>query len=259
MHDPALFADWSHYLLPFAILCGAAFVQGVTGFAFGILSMAGLTLLWEPQPANVVVTLLTVFSTLGTLYSVRHGMRWLRLRPLLLGIAVGMPLGVQVMVLPGSGPALRGLVAIACLLVAWQNWAPRAAEPGCERCAPRWLGLGSGLASGFFSGSVSSGGPPILWYVYRQPWSRDELKATTLAIFFVATAYKLGMWLVMAAAGAGTLLTWSRVQMAGSLLPAVLLGTTIGIRVFARIDRDQLRRIVCVLLVVMAAAIVATI
>ncbi len=258
MTDPALSGHWGAYLLPFAILFLAALVQGVTGFAFGILSMAALTLLWQPQPANVVVTLLTVFSTLGTLYSVREGMRWLRLRPLLVGIALGMPLGTWVMVFPGSGQPLRLLVAVACVLVAVQNWRPLT-EDAANRGTPRWLALAAGLASGFFSGSVSSGGPPILWYVYRQPWSREELKATCLAIFFVATAYKIVFWLSLGLSGlAANLITASRLGMAACLLPAVVLGTLAGVRLFSLVDRDRLRRLVCVLLLVMAAAIVAT-
>jgi len=232
----------------------AALVQGVSGFAFGILSMALLTIVWKPTDANVVVTMLAAYSSLATLYSIRKGVRWQGFSLLFCGYFVGLPLGTRMLTADGTDDILRTLVALACLMIAYQNWfvaepSEHAAEP------PRWHGLLAGTASGFLSGAVSSGGAPILWYIYRRPWSRDELKATGLMMFFAANLSKLAFWGVhdLRVATADHLYTPERAKLALSYLPAVMLGSALGVLVFRFVDRRLLRRIVCILLVVMAA------
>lgn len=237
------------------VLC-AAIVQGVTGFAFGILSMAFLTLLWEPQSASVVVTLLAMWSCLHTLWDVRRGIRWPTLGDLAAGFVIGIPLGTWVLVMPDSQTFLRLLVALVCLVVAWQNLRPQPESAGEVR--GRGFALIAGTASGFLSGSVSSGGPPILWYVYRQPWTRDELKATSLAMFTLGGAIKILFWLahdVIFRTG-DALFTRPRLLLAACLVPLVALGSAIGVRIFQRVDREQLRRIICILLIVTAAFLI---
>lgn len=236
------------------IVCFAALVQGVSGFAFGILSMALLTLFWEPTNANVVVTMLAAYSSVATLYSIRRGVRWQGFGLLICGYFVGLPVGTRMLTSDGTDNLLRTLVALACLMIAYQNWfvpepSPHQGEP------PRWHGLLAGTASGFLSGAVSSGGAPILWYIYRRPWSRDELKATGLMMFFAANLSKLAFWGLhdLRVASADRLYTVARVQLALTYLPMVMIGSALGVLLFRLVDRRQLRRIVCILLVIMAA------
>ncbi|NUQ00260.1 MAG: sulfite exporter TauE/SafE family protein [Armatimonadetes bacterium] len=249
------------WFLPILVVFFAALVQGTAGFAFGVLSMAFLTLLWEPKQANVVVTLLAIWSSCHALFSLRGAVRWPRVVDLLLGLLVGLPLGTQALVAPDAEVLLRRLVALACVLAAAQNWGPPALPREGHQARPwRLTGWLAGTASGFLAGSVSSGGPPILWYVYRQPWSREELKATTLAVFLAASLLKLVFWGAYDLAGppAGDLLTAPRLLLALALLPAVAVGTELGIRIFRRVDREQLRRMACLLLLAMAALVSAT-
>lgn len=249
------------WLLPILVVFVAALVQGVAGFAFGILSMAFLTLLWEPKQANVVVTILAIWSSCHTLTSLRGAVRWPRVGDLLIGLMIGLALGTHALVAPDTEALLRRLVGLACVLAAVQNWRPTPLPlPGREARPQRVLGLIAGIGSGFLSGSVSSGGPPILWYVYRQPWSREELKATTLAVFLSASLLKLVFWLVhdLGSPASADLFTSPRLLLALALLPAVAAGSSLGVVLFRRVDREQLRQMVCVLLLAMAALVSAT-
>lgn len=237
----------------------AAFVQGVAGFAFGILSMALLTLLWDPQRANVIVTLLAMYSIAYTLWSVRRAVRWPHVLLLVGGALVGLPLGTRALISPDTADLLRYLVALTCLLVAAQNWFAAQPRPG-SRPATAAAGLLAGVAGGFLSGAVSTSGPPVLWYIYRRPWTRDEYKASTLAVFLLTGAVKLGLWCWHDAHADPTtaLLTGERLLTTVCLLPLVVLGSAAGVAMFRRIHREQLRRWVCVLLVVTAATTIAT-
>ncbi|MBI2297719.1 MAG: sulfite exporter TauE/SafE family protein [Armatimonadetes bacterium] len=247
------------YAVPALVVFGAAVVQGVTGFAFGIVSMVFLTLLWQPQQANVVVSLLAMYSICHAAWGVKHAIRWRQLGPLMAGNLLGLWISVQVLVSHDLADLLRYLVAIACLLVALQNWLVRE-HPAASPRGNGVLGLVAGTLAGFLSGATSTSGPPTVWWIYRQPWSRDELKANTLAVFLLTGIAKLGLWIVhdLRAAPAAHLLAPARCVTAVGLLPAVMLGSLCGVAVFRRVDRDQLRRAVCALLVVMAAVIVVT-
>src|SRR5262249_49497878 len=112
---PALPAEpglLSSFIFPALVVFVAAVVQGVTGFAFGIVSMVFLTLLWQPQQANVVVSLLGMYSLCHTVWGVRREIRWRSLGPLVIGNLLGLGLSLTVMVSPGLGDVLRGLVAL---------------------------------------------------------------------------------------------------------------------------------------------------
>ena len=236
-----------------AIVCFAAVIQGVSGFAFGIFSMALLTLVWDPAPANVVVSLLAAYTSIATLYPIRRGVRWSGFGILYAGYLCGLPLGTRALVDPNLTGLLRCLVGVACLMIAYQNWFhPEPPEEAPQ--PPAWQGVIAGIASGFLSGSVSSGGAPILWYIYRRPWSRDELKATGLMMFFAANLTKLSYWGLndLLHRNAEAFYQPERVLLVFKLFPAVILGSAIGMRLFRYFDRRLLRRVVCLLLVVMA-------
>ena len=249
-----LLVDW---VAPFLIVVLASAVQGAAGFAFGILSMALLTLIWEPQSAGVVVGLLVLYSLAHPLWNVRHGIRWNRMGGLVFGTAIGLPIGTYALVSPGGQQFLRYLVAGVCLLAAAQNWKP---SPRIETGKSGHVaGALAGIASGFLSASVNSGGPPILWYIYRRPWTRDELMATTLSMFFLNSVMKLVIWGGHDLTTSGPVLfTRHRLLCAVALLPAAAIGSFVGVAVFRRTNREQLRHIVCALLVVMACVILVT-
>lgn len=245
----------NHLPLALTVVFVAAVIQGMAGFAFGILSMAFLTILWEPQTANVVVTLLAMYSITHGLWSIRRAIVWHHINDLTLGFVVGIPLGTALLVLPNTTHLIRALVAVACLLVAAQNWFGAEPVPGGPRPS-RAFTLGSGTFAGILSGSVSSGGPPILWYVYRQPWTRDELKATSLAMFLVGGVIKLLTWAGHDLTSAGpALFTRERLLIAAIFLPITVLGTSLGVKLFNRVDRTQLRHLVCFLLAIMAVLV----
>lgn len=237
----------------------AAVVQGLAGFAFGMLSMACLTLIWDPQRANVIVTFLAMYSIAHTLWHVRQDVHWRTVALLVCGGLIGLPIGTQALVSPEMKDLLKILVALGCVWVAAQNWF--ADERRTQAGGRRETGLGflAGIAGGFLSGAVSSAGPPTIWYIYRQPWERNRLKATTLGVFFVNGVFKLLYW------GAhdllnptSALMTRDRCLTALILWPAVILGASLGCAAFGKVDRTQLRRIVCVLLLLMAALILMT-
>lgn len=234
---------------------GAAMVQGVTGFAFGILAVSFLTVLWDIRTANVVVSCLACWNVAQTLYSVRQGVVWKFVGLLMIGIVAGQPLGAVALVDDRLEVLLLVILGLACLAVAAQElFGP---EPHAERPGPGpVVGVLAGVVSGFLVTSVSSGGPPVIWYIYRFPLTKEQLKATCLTTFAFGLVIKFGVWARQDLASDGpNLLTPERLKLALVLLPAAVIGSTIGIQIFRRVDVKLLRKLICVLLVGLAVSL----
>lgn len=84
-----------------AVLLGSAFVaavcQGLTGFAFALVAAGAFLQVRPPAAAVPLVLACSLTGQLISLVSLRHGMRWNRLWPFLIGGIVGVPFGVFIL------------------------------------------------------------------------------------------------------------------------------------------------------------------
>ncbi|MDP6126362.1 MAG: sulfite exporter TauE/SafE family protein [Candidatus Latescibacteria bacterium] len=230
-----------------AITClVAAVVQGMSGFAFGMITMGVLTLILNARDASILVTFLAGTSAIHTLSSVRTDFKWSRLRPLALGSLFGLPLGVAILLWTDPSWLKRvvgvALIAISALhLSGW--WQPTKAP------TISW-GYGTGWLGGVLGGSLSIGGPPVVVYTMAQPWAPAQVKATLLSFFLMGLTIKA---VLLVAAGAVTLDHLAHVAL---MVPLVLLGTSVGIRLFNRVDRTRFHQIVYLLLIILGAQLV---
>lgn len=245
-----------HFAVAFVAVFCAGVVQGVTGFAFGILAVAVLTMLWGVREASVVVSFLACWNVAHTLWSVRQGVRWRIVGLIGAGVLIGQPIGARALVTDSLQVFLLYLLAAACLAVALQELCGGA--PADDATGPgSAAAVLAGVVSGFMTTTVTSGGPPVIWYVYRHPFTREQLKATTLAVFAFGLALKFIVWgwQDLTADGVEILLTGRRALWALYLLPATVLGSATGIWLFRRVDAVRLRRLVCYLLLLLAAMV----
>jgi len=82
----------------------AGFVQGLSGFAFGITAMSFWAWTLDPKLAAAMTVLGALTGQLITAVTMRRGLALPRLGPFLLGGLAGIPLGV--VLLTASGVAL---------------------------------------------------------------------------------------------------------------------------------------------------------
>jgi len=146
-----------------AVLAG--FVQGLSGFAFGMVAMSVWVWAFEPRTAAV----LTIFGSLTgqviAAVSARRAWRWPVLLPFLAGGLLGIPVGGWL--LPRIDPtlfkALFGLMLVTwCPLMLFSDRVPRMAHGG--RVADGlvgWIGGVMGGLGGF------TGVAPTLWCTLR--------------------------------------------------------------------------------------------
>jgi uncharacterized membrane protein YfcA len=101
-----------------------------------------------------------------------------------------------------------------------------------------------GLLSGAFSGSTGLAGIPVIIWASLRRWSKDEQRAVFQPVV-VAVFLMTLIWL----GGAGVITTQT-LHLFCIGLPAVLIGTWLGLKLYGKLDEGGFRLVVLTLLLV---------
>ncbi|MDA7417856.1 TSUP family transporter [Xenophilus arseniciresistens] len=181
--------------LAFAACAGVAtYAQNLTGFAFSLI-LLGLCSVLHVASINDAANAASVLSLVNAWAYLRgHPAHnpWHLLRPILNGSVVGVLGGLMLLAwLSGSAmDALRGLLGLAilvCALLFMLQTRPRAQLSG--RASFTFVGVLSGLLGGLFS----SGGPPLVFHMYRQPLGADVIRRVLLLSFALGGLVRLAV------------------------------------------------------------------
>lgn len=235
-------------LAAIAILAFAGFTQGLTGFGFGLVSMALLPLALPLKDAVVVVAALNVAACATTLFATRRHFSWRRGAGLALGSCAGVPIGFQALVHLDSQMLLHALGAVMGLFAVSELFLARRFRPQF----PTWVGFPVGLVSGGLGGAFNIGGPPVIAYAYLQPWAKEEIVATLQLVFGTSALIRLAL------VGHSGLLRSDLLQLALLALLPMLAGIALGGRLLQRVPREPLKFAVFVFLLVMGAKYLLT-
>ena len=225
-----------------AVVLLAGLVRGFAGFGFSALTVAGMSLFISPAQVVPVAFVLEVFASLSLLRSVWGSIHWGWLRPLLIGNAFAIPIGVWMLAVIPDGP-LRAIVSIVILAAALLLLSGVKA-PWSDTSALR---LGTGFVSGIFNGLAAIGGMAVAVMLFTTSISGAAARATLIALFFATDLYSLA-W-----AGGNGLLDANLVRWVGWLLVPMLIGIALGSRHFLRVDEAAFRRAVLRVLAAIAA------
>jgi len=235
------------YQVILTVLClfVAALTQGVTGFGFGLVAMSLLPLFSNARQASVLVGTFSLASSVSVFLSVRSCFRWRDIALPVIGMVAGIPLGVYALTVLDEGLIRRlvaGVVLLACLQVA----SPR---PRIRQQLNPWWGVLAGFTGGVLGGAFGIGGPPVIAYATFQGWEGSRYKAVLCSYFSLSNSYRV---VIMATAG---LITAPVLTLGAIALPALLLGTYAGVRIFNRLSGDGFRKAVLVTLVLLALSL----
>jgi uncharacterized membrane protein YfcA len=227
--------------LPICILAFAGFIQGLTGFGFGLVSMALLPLALSFKEALVVVAVLNVAACATTLLSTRRHFSWRRGTDLAIGSCVGVPIGFYALVHLDSQLLLHALGAVMCLFAVSELFLARRFRVQF----PAWAGFPVGVVSGGLGGAFNIGGPPVIAYAYSQPWAKEEIVATLQLVFGTSAILRLVL------VDQSGLLSQTLLQIALVALAPMLISIAAGSRLLQRVPREQLKNAVFLFLLVM--------
>jgi hypothetical protein len=182
-------------LLTIGVLTLAGFVQGLSGFGFGLIAMGLLPSFLELDEAQAVVTLAGMTTLAATTCLTLRHVCWSNVGHLWLGSAFGVPLGFGMAAALPRAPLLRLLGFTICLLALSEILASRKVRTRTR--SPQWGGWCVGLASGTLSGAFNVGGPPLVAYIYGRPWSKERQVATLSGVFLTSGSIRLVLMLVV--------------------------------------------------------------
>jgi uncharacterized membrane protein YfcA len=211
------------YVWLFCLLVGfGAFSQGFTGIGFGIIILAGVAFTpWNFERSSVVVNLLVVCLNAIIIYVSRKDARihWALVGYILLGSAVGVPLGYWFILDVGDRPVFRLVFGAALTAFAANElFRPRIRSP-----LPKPAGLIAGAIGGFLNGAFTAAGPPMALYVYSQHKEPSLLKGTLQILFLITSVWRLFNVLLF-----GNGITLPVIQLSALALPITLALAYVG-------------------------------
>lgn len=229
------------------IVAAACALQSMVGFGAGLFGIpllvwSGMTL---PDAITVTVVAAGVQVSWGA-WRYRHEIPWRPILPLILYRFLTLPLGVAalgVVVMIGRDAVQQavgwGLLTVVAI-IQLSRVEPR------ERVGGSW-GAAVGLSSGFLSGLLGMGGPPIVLWVMAHDWNAHRARAalwvlsmTGIPVTLLLLGWRFGGGIADAA--------WVGLI----CIPFMLLGSLLGFRFNGRFSRVRLRQASVALLVLIA-------
>jgi uncharacterized membrane protein YfcA len=227
----------------------AGFVQGLSGFAFSLVAMSFWAWSVEPRLAAALAVFGGLSGQIIAAFSVRRGFDLKLLLPFLLGGLAGIPIGIFLLPLLDVQLfkcLLGGLLVLWCPFMLLAGRLPRVSAGG--RLADGAAGLIGGVCGGLggFTGAI-----PTLWCTLRgmekdaqrsvvQNFNLTML-AVTMAGYVMTGAVKRDMW-----------------PMFAIVLPAMLIPTLCGTRLYIGISQATFSRLVLMLLTASGVALLAS-
>lgn len=215
-----------------AIVGVAGFLQGLTGFGFGLIALPLLGLFIPFKTIIPLVLMLALIISLTLMIQLRRSVRLKIILILFLATLPGIPLGVYALKHISAQILSLGLGLLMISFTSYQL---------LSKPSPRELGmpvtLVAGFSCGFLTGCISAGGPPVIIYSAVQPWSKDEAKAVLAYYFFITGATAL------AAHYYNGLVTSDVINYFTVTFPALILGILAGTFAYKHISDHGYRKL----------------
>jgi uncharacterized membrane protein YfcA len=228
----------------------ASFLGGVTsglaGFAMGlVVSGIYLHFLSPLQTAALIVGYGLVTQGYGV-WALRHAVRWRSAAPFIVGGFIGVPAGT--MLLTYIDPAnMRIGVGMLLIVYSVYSLARPAIKLTHENISTE---VGVGFLNGLLAGLTGLVGIIVVIWCQLRNWPKDVQRAIFQPVLLATI---LTSTVSLSLAGAVTAET-VKLYLLG--LPAMLIGTWIGLKLYGRLDDAVFRKIILVLLLVSGVSLV---
>ena len=211
----------------------AAFAQGVTGFGSGMISLVLLTLIWEIQQVVAITATFSIVMCAYFTWRLWAHISFTEIRLLLVGAAVGVPIGVTA--LAELDPKwIKG--ALGVFLTVYSIWSLKSRTESSTVVSSIWA-VPAGFLSGLLSGAFNTGGPPVVLYGTERRWSNHAFRGNIQGYFAPVGALTLAMLANEGFVNEETLLINAK------LLPFLLLGMVAGDRLADQVEEGAFRKI----------------
>jgi hypothetical protein len=223
------------------VLVAAGAVQGASGFGFGLVAVSLLGAVLPLKDASIMLVLAALSMNLYILLRLRQHFSLERMKWMLAGAVVGVPLGVWLLV-QADETLLKRILGVVLLLTVAQGSIPFVKA---RRWHPLWIGMPCGLFSGALSGAFATGGPPAVAYVQSQRFDRFRYAAAVQVPLALAGAVRV------VCLGAGGMFTTELLVLGIVGVACALAGAWLGLHALRRLPDQAVRNVVLTMLLVL--------
>lgn len=227
-----------------------AYVQTLTGFAMGLLIMGAVTFL-DLAPVAFSAAVVSLLSLLNTILALRYSLKfvdWRIVRQICIGLFPAMLLGVFLLDLLSDAAYVWLRRTLGLVIIMAGTLLILRPQPWRNRSGVLVVSL-FGAAGGVIGGMFSTGGAPLAFMMYRQPFELGVIRASLLAVFFLTTSSRT---FLVALNGH---LTTEVLSLAAIAVPLVLLPTVFARRLTPEHADVVIRRIVFIVLILIGTSL----
>jgi len=232
---------------------GASALQSATGIGFGIIAGPVLLIVLKDSSAIQISIVLNLLIALILTPSIRQEVNRPLLKQLLIGLAIGSPVGLLIYVSISIDwlKAFAGLIVLFTLIMVYRS-KPSHSHPQ-EKALPKTKTIAVGIVAGIMGGSLAMPGPiPAAWMA-ANGIDKSSIRATILAMFVFAYTLALALQLSFAQINAETL------QHCANLALPTIGGILLGRFLSHRISANLFRRLLMITLAATAFTLLSTI
>ena len=214
---------------------GAAFVQRVSGFGFGIFIMTALPMLMPTYGEALTLSGALALVTSGIIvYHMHKYIAWTKLLPILITFLIISWIAGECLAIAGDG-LLKHILGVMLILAS--IWFFCLSERIHIR-PTMTMQISMGTLSGVMGGLFGMQGPPAVLYFLASASRKEEYMAMAQCYFLVGNLCMTGHRAYLGLFTHDVAIAWCW------CLPAVLLGTWIGTLVYQRLPIRIIRKIV---------------
>ncbi|ADH98517.1 sulfite exporter TauE/SafE family protein [Salisediminibacterium selenitireducens] len=238
---------WMDLVIVFAIIMIGSFVQGISGFGFGILAMSFMPFFFTVKDSTLLVVALATILSFSITMQLKKHIEWRSVFLILSFALVGRGFGFLVLHNFGELPVLRVVLGVFLLGVVVYLLVSPKPDPDRKRI-PVWIPVLMGLAGGFVGGVFAVGGPFfVFFFLMAFPNNRYAYTANLQVVFFLNSITTVSLH---GFSGDYTLNILLFI-LVGFI--AVMAGSRLGVHFLNKVSNEQVKKLAA--LVVAVAAI----
>lgn len=227
-------------IIAFIVIFCAGLIQGATSFGFSLFALPILAVF---LPLKIIVPILVIYSIIMNsiiLYKIREHVKIKRILMLIIAAVIATPLGAN-MLINMNEKVLQLIVGVIVTISALSFYFGYKIKINNEKIAY----IPVGFLSGLLNGSVSLSGPPVILFLTNQGVEKQVFRATLTAYFWILNIMTVVTFVYKRLVSAEIL------KFTLYLLPALVIGVLIGIKLGNKVKEETFKKLTTVLLICM--------